>query len=124
MAYFKINKAILPILLFFLNIYPLFAQDKQKEDVYYTVESSLTAQKVKSPFIIKTNPLTMLMSPIPFAAGYRIGTEFMIKTRQSLEVDISYLGRGPFLGLFFPIIQNPNNSNISDPLSVNGEVGS
>ncbi|OFX46744.1 MAG: hypothetical protein A2046_01170 [Bacteroidetes bacterium GWA2_30_7] len=47
--------------------------------------------------IVKTNPLTILTGPIVLTSEYRLAFERVTLKKQSLQIEISYLGKGPLL---------------------------
>lgn len=47
--------------------------------------------------IIKTNPFTILTGPILYTSEYRLAFEGVTFKKQSIQIGVSYLGKGPML---------------------------
>ena len=61
----------------------------------------VNAYKLKQPhqFVIKTNPLAVVVGGLPYVAEYRVIAEATNGLRQSEQFAISYLGKGILLSL-------------------------
>ena len=65
--------------------------------------------------ILKTNPFTLITGPIVYTSEYRLTIESVTFKKQSLQVGVSYLGKGPLLRT----LENDTSAH-QDKLKVNG----
>ncbi|RLD46164.1 MAG: hypothetical protein DRI94_15065 [Bacteroidetes bacterium] len=94
-------KYIILIILFSLYFFNSFAQFIEDED-----EAIKNINDYRPANVLKTNPLAIISSPMPYASEYRLIMEHQINKKTTFFIGASYLSKGPILSAE----ENTNNS--------------